>query len=242
MTPREQHTTRRRWHSRTLVPISKCPRCYEIFTKQSPRQKFCTIRCQRKDSEVRRPKRAWGKPEYYERRKLAAKGLKRCKECREVFHLDDFWSEGKNKNPRCKICAALEQKRTRKPDKNKNAIRARSKRWRELHPELFARRIQHWRMRNRERSAEISRCRRARKRSNGVCAVTARDLERLWVRQDGECYICHVKISGKPHLDHIIPIARGGRHAIGNLAWTHPKCNRNKHAKLFVEIRYRGRK
>lgn len=232
----------RLWHSKTPPPIVVCPRCSCLFVKRSPRQKFCTPFCQGKDAEKRRPKRIWGKPEYYERKELEKKGYRRCKECNGVFPITDYWSEGENRNSRCKTCAAKKQNRTRKPDLNQTGNRRRAKKWRETHPDVFAQRIKDWRHNNLERTTEISRKRRIRKANNGIYKVTMKDLKRLWIRQCGKCYLCHQPIEDKRELDHIFPIKRGGRHAIGNLAWTHPKCNRNKHTKLLVEIRYGGSK
>jgi 5-methylcytosine-specific restriction endonuclease McrA len=37
-------------------------------------------------------------------------------------------------------------------------------------------------------------------------------------------------------LDHIIPLVRGGKHILENVAVSHRFCNRSKGAKLFSEM------
>jgi 5-methylcytosine-specific restriction endonuclease McrA len=39
------------------------------------------------------------------------------------------------------------------------------------------------------------------------------------------------------HIDHIIPLSRGGRHSIGNLAPACAACNLKKGYKYLVEMR-----
>lgn len=215
----------RLWHSRSAIPPSICPECGAGFLKRSPRQKFCTIKCQGRDSEKRRPPRIWGTKEFYARRALLSQGLKKCKQCAGVFLLGEFWSAGTTRSPYCKICASSRQRTKRKPDTNLRGRRERSRRWRMRHPEI---------------KAEYSRVRRAIKANGGAFLVTSCDLGKLWARQRGICYLCSRPIEEKRNLDHIFPIGRGGRHAIGNLAWTHSGCNLSKGCKLLVEFKYRG--
>jgi 5-methylcytosine-specific restriction endonuclease McrA len=54
----------------------------------------------------------------------------------------------------------------------------------------------------------------------------------VWDREEGLCGIC-----GKPadpdnwHLDHAIPLARGGEHTYANVQVSHPECNWKKGAR-----------
>ena len=46
------------------------------------------------------------------------------------------------------------------------------------------------------------------------------------------CYYCCCKLSGKTaHMDHIIPLSRGGEHSARNLCVSCPKCNLSKKAR-----------
>ena len=77
--------------------------------------------------------------------------------------------------------------------------------------------------------------RRARKAGNGVFEITPKDMRRLLAQRCAECD------GPGEHVDHIIPVSRGGRHSIGNLQMLCAPCNHNKHNKLTVEWRARKR-
>lgn len=73
--------------------------------------------------------------------------------------------------------------------------------------------------------------RRARKANAGTFVVTDKDARRIM--RNG-CAYC---TSAATEMDHIIPIARGGRHAIGNLVGSCRPCNRSKNHRTITEWR-----
>lgn len=54
---------------------------------------------------------------------------------------------------------------------------------------------------------------------------------RLMELQMGKCAVCRVGIKEKFHVDHIVPLARGGRHEKTNVQLLCPSCNCHKSAK-----------
>lgn len=68
--------------------------------------------------------------------------------------------------------------------------------------------------------------------------VTLKDWTRLLGRHGNRCAYC-----GKPvadmHMDHVIPLSRGGAHSIGNVVPACAPCNLSKGAKLLVEWKRR---
>jgi uncharacterized protein (DUF433 family) len=60
-------------------------------------------------------------------------------------------------------------------------------------------------------------------------------------RQKGRCYYCGKKIVGTFHVDHAIPLSRGGSNAPENLVAACIKCNLQKGAKLPHEWPEGGR-
>lgn len=50
------------------------------------------------------------------------------------------------------------------------------------------------------------------------------------------CGICSLLIEDKFHIDHIIPLSRGGLHEATNLQLAHPICNWRKNNKLQEEM------
>ncbi|QBP33254.1 HNH endonuclease [Gordonia phage BrutonGaster] len=86
-----------------------------------------------------------------------------------------------------------------------------------------------WRQKNRDKVREKIRRRQARKRELDVRAVADRDLLRLRNRQLGRCFYCDDRLAaGQEHVDHVVPMSRGGRHSIGNLVIACAGCNCSK--------------
>lgn len=55
-------------------------------------------------------------------------------------------------------------------------------------------------------------------------------------RRRNVCYYCSTRVVGVPHIDHILALARGGRHEVSNLCVSHKSCNLSKQAKLIAEL------
>ena len=76
----------------------------------------------------------------------------------------------------------------------------------------------------------------AKRRSHGPLYIpkgTVRELETL---QLGTCIFCPADILNKRHIDHILPLARGGLHVRENLQILCPRCNCSKGAKTNEEF------
>lgn len=93
---------------------------------------------------------------------------------------------------------------------------------------------------NRYRIAHQAECnargrnRRARVR-NAEGSHTKQDIQRQYNAQRGKCYYCHKKLGDRYHVDHIVPIARGGSNGPDNLVVACPTCNCSKKDKLLHE-------
>jgi 5-methylcytosine-specific restriction endonuclease McrA len=72
--------------------------------------------------------------------------------------------------------------------------------------------------------------RRTKKKDSGTFYITKKEISRLYSRP---CFFCGSV--ERIHLDHIVPIAKGGRHSIGNLQPLCYKCNISKGSKFFYE-------
>lgn len=86
-----------------------------------------------------------------------------------------------------------------------------------------------------QRKRESNRRRRARMSNADVRMISHRDWNRLVQGQDGKCWYC--KQDATLTLDHLIPLARGGRHAIGNIVAACQPCNSAKRDLLPIEFR-----
>lgn len=73
-----------------------------------------------------------------------------------------------------------------------------------------------------------------RRRDRLGVSVTAKEMRnhysRLNVLQRGRCTVCKEELNQTYHVDHVMPLALGGRHEPLNLQLLCPPCNRKKHA------------
>ena len=103
--------------------------------------------------------------------------------------------------------------------------------------------------RNPDHVRELARLRIARRRARHVgqqdpIPMTPADLQNLKDRQGGFCagMWCLEALDDGYHVDHVIPLSKGGAHAPGNAQLLCPKCNRSKGSKLPDEfVRFRER-
>lgn len=82
-----------------------------------------------------------------------------------------------------------------------------------------------------------ARNRRYRARKNGVEHIpyTDADINDLWYEQKGQCAYCSAPIFSYYHLDHVVPLSRGGADGLENIVLACPSCNCSKKAKTGEE-------
>lgn len=77
-------------------------------------------------------------------------------------------------------------------------------------------------------------------KAGGIHNLTQADLDAQWQRQDGRCHWCGVALDTNKemriHLDHLIPISKGGHNIPANVVYACEICNRTKHAKMPDEF------
>lgn len=89
-----------------------------------------------------------------------------------------------------------------------------------------------------ERGMAVNKARYATRRArelNAGGSFTAADIEAIRKAQGNRCYICGKKLK-KYHIDHFIPLAKGGTNDPGNLRLACPACNLRKSAKHPQDI------
>lgn len=150
-------------------------------------------------------------------------------------------------------CLAAEVRRARierqrKPlELKRKAHRRRTRRWaRKTSAERYAkmkadpqkwadtlRRAREWAARNKGHKNAMTRNRRARLRG-AEGTHTWRDVAGLLVAQAGVCAMCPEEIILNFHVDHIVPVSKGGRNDVSNLQLLCPPCNMSKSDKVFI--------
>jgi len=103
--------------------------------------------------------------------------------------------------------------------KNRDKERIRLSMFRALHPNVKRRE-------SAERRAKIART---------VGKFQEQDIQRLYILQKGKCAACRIGLR-RYHIDHIIPISRGGSNWPTNLQLLCPSCNQRKWAKDPIEF------
>lgn len=93
---------------------------------------------------------------------------------------------------------------------------------------------------NPERYAAYARNRRSHIR-NAEGTHTAADIKKQYKAQKGKCYYCNVKVDDEYHVDHIVPLSRGGSNDPSNLVISCPTCNLSKNDRLPHEWPQGGR-
>lgn len=99
---------------------------------------------------------------------------------------------------------------------------------------------QNWRAANRKGVLASARRRKARNR-NAEGRLTAADIKRQYQAQRGKCHWCSIKVGKNYHVDHIVPLARGGSNWPENIVIACPSCNQSKGSKLPHEWPQGGR-
>lgn len=81
---------------------------------------------------------------------------------------------------------------------------------------------------------ESSRRNHLRRRAAGTPPPMT-DIGRMLCMQDARCIYCRVLLE-KYHIDHILPVSRGGTNDLGNLQLLCPRCNISKNAMTHEEF------
>lgn len=127
--------------------------------------------------------------------------------------------------------------------KNREQMLARSAKYRQQHRERYQQLSIQWQKRNKHKKALNERRRRASKQS-AVGDHSMLDIEKQIQSQSDHngilrCWWCEKPIEGEYHVDHRVPLAKGGSDNASNLVIAHPKCNMSKGPKMPWE--YNGR-
>lgn len=76
---------------------------------------------------------------------------------------------------------------------------------------------------------------RARKQANGG-RISSGVVEKLMFLQKCKCVSCHKSLANGYEVDHIVALARGGKHEDANIQLLCPTCNKKKSAKDPIQF------
>lgn len=113
---------------------------------------------------------------------------------------------------------------------NREKILAKVAAYRTANPEKVAAVKAAWYEEHYEQVVVYRRNRRARER-NAPGTHTAEDVQSQYDRQDGKCRWCGCEVGDNYHVDHVVPLSKGGSNWPSNLVVACPSCNLSKHSK-----------
>lgn len=186
--------------------------------------------------------------------------MKTCTTCKNTKPFSEFNKDRQKKdglNPRCKTCSRAWH------HKNKSRVREyqkqyysktveyhseKAKRYRDRNRDSLILASRRWHRENRDRAQEYrqkrldayrayAQNRRARIKGNGG-THTQDEIKTILTMQRGKCAICLSELSDY-HVDHIIPIAKGGTNDRYNLQVLCPGCNFSKNDSDPIEYAQR---
>lgn len=120
---------------------------------------------------------------------------------------------------------------------NKAKVNADSRRWNKENYARARTNTKKWRKANPDKVRTIDANKKASRRlAEGT--FTQRDIQALRGRQKGKCAHswCRKSLSVGYHVDHIMPLARGGTNWPANLQLLCPHCNMSKHARHPIDV------
>ena len=160
--------------------------------------------------------------------------MKPCKKCGAIE---------RNKYGHCRVCHRRLNRawQIANPEKhtarnrvwqiaNPERMRAYNRTWKIANPEKRKACERTWKIANHEKRRIYWHNRRARKLSNG--GILSKDLsDKLFKQQKGKCACCYEPLGSNYHLDHIMPLALGGKNEDWNIQLLRAECNSRKGAK-----------
>lgn len=183
--------------------------------------------------------------------------FKRCTKCKEELPatFEYFYKDSRGRSglsAQCKRCMkahrwVYEKVRIQQTREiNKRA----SKKYREAHPDRFKENQRRFTENNPERRREIGRNwwkkhpehRRVNKMQRRAleCGATGKtskkEIDAIYKQQKGKCWWCGKSVKKEWHIDHRIPLSKGGTNDASNLVISCPKCNLRKNSKLPHEF------
>lgn len=196
--------------SRHVKPKT-CAWCGTEFTPTAPRSTYCTPECFKAKNRDRMRK-------YHATHKDADR---------------EYYTANKER---------LREHRRKYDEANRERIRQRDRAWRNANKETVNESIRRWRANNPDKVGAAT-ARRAKAELEGN--ATPKLIETKWEAGDKTCILCGEPIDPTlkaPHnmsrtIEHLTPIARGGRHDLDNIDFAHYGCNAQKQDRTLEEYR-----
>ena len=174
-----------------------------------------------------------------------------CNQCNEVKSDDDYYVVRGKLLPKCKNCCKANSKI--RYDNNKEAIILRTGNYRKLQKEhntdVYKKSLHNGKLRQAkyqktDQGKIVNKACQHRRRvilKNTISDVTTTKLKELLTSQNDTCFYCNNHLDYDTpravHLDHIMPLSKGGLHQMNNVVWSCSSCNLEKSNKIIDLIK-----
>ena len=173
---------------------------------------------------------------YYENNREAI-----LEKCREYYHNTKDKTRERKRQYRI---ANREHRNKRRKERyllNKEKEKTNQKEWYVQNKTKHYENGQKWRANNKEKTSQHRSKRRALVNGSKV-HYTAKDVTRVYHHHRGRCFYCGEKISKNYHIEHIIPLSRGGSNGCGNITIACIVCNSKKGQKYIMEWKLQNKR
>lgn len=226
-------------HGKELRPVRElhqsppgmkwCPSCERDLpaTPESyhMRKGRCTEYC--KECVSARNRAKWASNPEFRRRRLAYQAARYEADPAAVKERSKGW---RAKNPDKKLAHDRAWR-----EANRERVNEGARRYVAAHRDEINARNAEWRRLNPEKALAQVHARRARIEGAGG-RYRLDDVVVMYDQQGGCCFYCDTPIGDEFHIDHFIPLSRGGSNWPENLVLACPTCNLRKHAQMPWEF------
>lgn len=146
-----------------------------------------------------------------------------CGECSRLYSIKSFKEDPDR----------IKENKKRYSIANRDKERARCKKWRELNVEKYKESQKKWESRNAEKRRLMASHRRAMiAKAGGTYSIE--QIQEMLNSQGYTCADanCNKSLTNGYHIDHIIPLCKGGSNYISNIQCLCQKCNTSKGSKM----------
>lgn len=185
---------------------------------------------------------------------MAGAETKTCLVCKQILSIESFTRDKNRKDgryPYCRSCCSKQnairfgtpefKARKKVYDRerykaNREAVLAYSKAAYAKNPEIVKERMRQWVVLNPERRKATVQSYKHRRRSQEQAGMSGPELREWKKAQKKVCHWCGIKCARRYTVDHVIPLAKGGKHEAHNLVIACRPCNGRKHARDPIEF------
>jgi 5-methylcytosine-specific restriction endonuclease McrA len=173
---------------------------------------------------------------------IDGKEMKECSRCKMIKELSMFRKDkGKwdGLYPYCKECSSTKDKEVyrKNPSKKKATVKqymirtGKIREYKPYNPKYYS----SVKSRLKKRARDLRR-RALKKDADLEFVISHETIIKIIKKYNGKCAYCNKDCSDNFHIDHKVPLSRGGGNEFENLALSCPRCNFSKKDKTDVEF------